>query len=137
LVVAALDDARFHWLPLPAWVVCLGYILLPFGMAVMTWVEAVNKFAEPTVRIQTDRGQTVIDTGPYAIVRHPLYTASLPYFVGMALVLGSLWALIPAVFSWLLIVVRTQWEDETLQAELPGYKAYAERVRYKLFPGIW
>jgi protein-S-isoprenylcysteine O-methyltransferase Ste14 len=106
-------------------------------MAVMTWVEAVNKFAEPTVRIQTDRGQTVIDTGPYAIVRHPLYTASLPYFVGMALVLGSLWALIPAVFSWLLIVVRTQWEDETLQAELPGYKAYAERVRYKLFPGIW
>jgi protein-S-isoprenylcysteine O-methyltransferase Ste14 len=89
------------------------------------------------VRIQTDREQTVIDTGPYAIVRHPGYSSGLLILVGIPLTLGSVWALIPASLSWLLLVLRTQWEDETLQAELPGYKEYTERVRYKLIPGIW
>jgi protein-S-isoprenylcysteine O-methyltransferase Ste14 len=135
--VAALDDARFHWFPLPWWACGLGYALFFVGMSLMTWVEAVNRFAEVTVRIQTERGQTVIDTGPYAIVRHPLYSASLPFIMGMALALGSLWALVPAGLSWLLLVLRTQWEDETLQTELPGYKEYMERVRYKLIPGVW
>ena len=92
-VVAALDDGRFHWYPLP-WSVCIvGYALLLVGMVLMTWAESVNKFFEPTVRIQSDRGQKVIDTGPYAIVRHPGYASCLPMMVGMALSLGSLWAL--------------------------------------------
>jgi protein-S-isoprenylcysteine O-methyltransferase Ste14 len=73
--VAALDDGRFRWLPGPGWVTLLGYALLLIGMVLLTWVEAVNKFFEPTVRMQTDRGQTVIDTGPYAIVRHPGYVS--------------------------------------------------------------
>ncbi len=137
VTVAALDDGRFHWRPLPWWVCGFGYILFVLGLAICTWAEAVNKFFEPTVRIQSDRGQTVIDTGPYAIVRHPGYFSGLLIFVGAALAFGSVWALIPAGLSAMLIVLRTKWEDETLQAELPGYKEYAGRVRYRLTPGVW
>lgn len=137
VTVAALDDGRFHWLPLASWVCGLGYVLFLFGMAISTWAESVNKFFEPTVRIQADRGQTVIDTGPYVIVRHPGYFSSLLIFVGAALALGSVWALIPAGLSCVLMILRTQWEDETLKAELPGYKDYTERVRYRLVPGLW
>lgn len=137
LVVAALDDGRFHWLPVPWWVVGPGYLLWLVGFAVIIWAEAVNKFFEPTVRIQTDRGHKVIDTGPYAIVRHPGYVAAIPFVVGLALSLGSFWALIPAGISCALLILRTQWEDQTLQAELPGYKEYTQRVRFKMIPGLW
>jgi protein-S-isoprenylcysteine O-methyltransferase Ste14 len=98
-------------------------------MVVFTCVGAVNKFAEPAVRIQTDRGHKVVDTGPYAIVRHPSYVAGIPLFLGIALCLGSLWAIVPAVLASVLLILRTQWEDQTLQAELPGYKEYREKVR--------
>ena len=94
--VAALDDGRFHWLPVPWWACGVGYVLFLAGMGIVTWAEAVNKFFEPTVRIQTDRGQQVIDTGPYAIVRHPGYVGGSLLLAGIALCLGSVWALIPA-----------------------------------------
>ncbi len=134
---AALDDGRFHWCPIPWWVCVLGYSLFLVGMGVLTWVGAVNNFAEPAVRIQVERGHKVIDTGPYAIVRHPSYAVAAPFFAGIALCLGSLWALIPAGLAAAMLILRTQWEDQTLQAELPGYKEYTERVRYKLIPGVW
>jgi protein-S-isoprenylcysteine O-methyltransferase Ste14 len=137
LPVAALDDGRFHWSQAPGWVCGIGYILLLAGLAGLTWAEAVNKFFEPTVRIQTDRGHTVIDTGPYAFVRHPGYVAAVPLVLGLALSLGSYWALVPAALCYLLLIVRTAQEDRTLQRELPGYKDYAQRVRYRLVPGIW
>jgi len=137
LPVAALDDGRFHWLPVPGWVCALGYGLLLLGMVLLTWAQAVNKFFEPTVRIQADRGQRVIDSGPYALVRHPGYASCFPLTVGIALCLGSLWALIPAGLSCLVLILRTQWEDQTLQAELAGYKEYTERVRSRLIPGVW
>ncbi len=137
VTVAALDDGRFHWLPLPWWACGLGNALLVFGLGISTWAESVNKFFEPTVRIQADRGQTVIDTGPYVIVRHPGYFSSLLIFVGAALALGSLWALIPAGLSCVLMVLRTQWEDKTLKAELPGYEEYTKKVRYRLIPRLW
>ncbi len=136
-LVAALDDGRYHWLPVSWWVCGIGYVVFLSAMWVATWVGAVNKFAEPGVRIQTERGHKVIDTGPYAIVRHPGYLVAMPLFAGIALCLGSLWALIPAGLTSALLVLRTQWEDQTLQAELPGYKEYTERVRYKLIPGVW
>jgi protein-S-isoprenylcysteine O-methyltransferase Ste14 len=135
--VAALDDERFQSLTVPWWVVALGYALLLVGMGILTGAEAVNKFFEPTVRIQTDRGQHVIDTGPYGIVRHPGYVGGMLFFLGTALCLGSLWALIPAGLSSLFLVLRTKWEDETLQAKLSGYKEYAERVRFRLIPRVW
>src|SRR6516162_3185797 len=135
--VAALDDGRFHWFPVPLWVCGVGYVLFLVGMGIVTWAEAVNKFFEVTVRIQTERGQKVIDTGPYAVVRHPGYVAGILFCVGIALCLGSLWALIPAGLASALLILRTRWEDQTLQAELPGYKEYTERVRYRLIPGVW
>lgn len=136
-VVAALDDGRFHWFPL-SWRVCLfGYGLVLAGVVLTTWAEGVNKFFEPTVRLQTDRGQTVVDAGPYAIIRHPGYVGGSLIFLGFALCLGSLWALIPAVLSCMLFILRTCWEDQTLQAELSGYNEYAARVPYKWIPGVW
>jgi protein-S-isoprenylcysteine O-methyltransferase Ste14 len=136
-IVAALDDGRYHWLPVPWWGCMLGYALLMTGMVGLTWAESVNKFFEPTVRIQTDRGHRVIDTGPYAIVRHPGYVAGFLVFIGMPLSLGSFWALIPAVLACLLLVLRTVWEDRTLREELAGYKEYTQRVHYRLIPGVW
>jgi protein-S-isoprenylcysteine O-methyltransferase Ste14 len=137
ILVAALDDARFHWFPVPWWVCVIGYALLLAGIGIVTWAESVNKFFEVTVRIQTERGHTVIGTGPYAIARHPGYVGGILHAIGMALSLGSLWALIPAGIASVVLIVRTRWEDQTLQEELNGYKEYALRVRYKLIPGVW
>ena len=135
--VAALDDGRLHWLPVPWWACGVGYVLFLAGMGIVTWAEAVNKFFEPTVRIQTDRGQQVIDTGPYAIVRHPGYAGGSLLLAGIALCLGSVWALVPSGLASAVLILRTKWEDQTLQAELPGYKDYTQRVRFKLIPGVW
>jgi len=135
--VAALDDGRFHWFPVSCWVCGVGYVLFLVGMGIVTWAEAVNKFFEVTVRIQTERGHKVIDTGPYAFVRHPGYVGGVFFFVGTALSLGSVWALVPAGLASALLILRTQWEDQTLQAELAGYREYTQQVRYKLIPGVW
>ena len=115
--VAAFDD-RYHWSSAPAWVMVFGYVLFTAGMVGCFWVLSVNKFAEMSVRIQTDRGHKVIDTGPYAVVRHPMYVACFLLFPGMALALGSFWALIPAALVFVILVVRTVLEDRTLQKEL-------------------
>jgi protein-S-isoprenylcysteine O-methyltransferase Ste14 len=135
-LVAALDYGR-HWSSVHWWVCGIGYVLFLIGVGTFTWAMAANKFFERTVRIQADRGHKVIDTGPYAIARHPGYVGFMLFFVGSALCLGSLWALIPAGLASALLVLRTQWEDQTLQADLPGYKEYTRRVRYKLVPGVW
>jgi protein-S-isoprenylcysteine O-methyltransferase Ste14 len=137
LPLAALDDGRYHWSKVPWWVCVIGYVLLISGFAGVTWAESVNKFFELTVRIQTDRGHKVIDTGPYAIIRHPGYVCGSLFFIGMPLALGSLWALIPAVLACAVLVLRTILEDRTLRKELPGYKEYTQRVRYRLVPAVW
>jgi protein-S-isoprenylcysteine O-methyltransferase Ste14 len=135
--IAALDDSRFRWSEMPWWLSACGYLLMLSGFWLATWAARVNKFAEPTVRIQTDRDHQVIDTGPYAIVRHPMYTAGIGMFPGMALALGSYWALIPAGLVCGILVLRTYWEDHTLQAELDGYQDYTSRVPDKLLPRVW
>ncbi|MGL4553224.1 MAG: methyltransferase family protein [Gemmataceae bacterium] len=135
--VAALDAGRFRWMPVPWWVCGAGNLLLMLGTALVTWAQAVNRFFEVTVRLQEERGHRVIDAGPYAFVRHPGYLAWVAMAVGIALGLGSLWALIPAGLSVAVLVVRTRWEDDMLQEELPGYREYAARVRYRLVPGVW
>lgn len=136
-LVAALDDGRFHWCPLPVWTIVLGYILFLAGFVISVWAGKVNKFAEPTVRIQRDRGHTVIDTGPYGFVRHPMYTGGIVLFFGSALALGSVLATIPATVTMLLLIVRAELEDRTLQEELQGYQEYARKVRHKLVPCVW
>ncbi len=135
-LIASLD-ARYGWSSVSTPLVVVGYILFTIGFAITTWVYAVNKFAEPSVRIQSDRGQEVVDMGPYAIVRHPLYAASIVLFAGMSLAMGSYWALVPVAGGLLVIIVRIILEDRLLQNELAGYKEYASRVRYRLVPGVW
>jgi protein-S-isoprenylcysteine O-methyltransferase Ste14 len=135
-IVASLD-ARLAWSSAPNAVVILGHVLFTLGYATSIWVFAVNKFAEPSVRIQSDRGHQVVSTGPYAIVRHPLYTASIMLFIGMALAMGSYWALVPAAVGAAVLIVRTFFEDRVLQNELQGYREYTSRVRSRLIPGLW
>jgi protein-S-isoprenylcysteine O-methyltransferase Ste14 len=136
-ILAALDDGRFHWSSIPSWVCGFGYILFFIGFGIGGWAGKVNRFAEPTVRIQKERGHKVIDTGPYGIVRHPGYTGGTLMFFGTALALGSLWALVPAFLVFVILLIRTELEDRTLQEELHGYREYTDRVRYKLLPHFW
>lgn len=135
--IAGLDE-RLGWSAgVPDWVHWLGLGLLVFGYAVGTWAMAANAFFSSHVRIQKDRGQTVISTGPYAIVRHPAYATGMVAMLGLPLLLDSLLAFPPVVLLCAGIILRTTLEDKTLQAELPGYKEYAQKVRFRLIPGIW
>jgi protein-S-isoprenylcysteine O-methyltransferase Ste14 len=135
--VAALDAGRFGWSSPPLWAILAGYAALLSGIAITAWAQAVNPFFEPGVRIQSERHQRVIDTGPYRLVRHPGYSSALMLSVGIGLALGSFWALVPAALAGAVLVLRTVWEDRLLQAELPGYMAFAARVRWRLIPGLW
>ncbi len=115
-----------------ALIVCfMGYDLL------FIWAISSNGFFSQIARIQTDRGQTVVTGGPYRFLRHPGYLGVILYELAVCVLLGSWWALIASAVSVSLIVVRTALEDRMLQGQLPGYAEYAQRVRYRLLPGIW
>jgi protein-S-isoprenylcysteine O-methyltransferase Ste14 len=137
LPIGALDAGRFQWSHVPGRLVGLGYAAMVGGIALTGWAQAVNPFFEPGVRIQSERHQHVIDSGPYRFVRHPGYVAAILLFFGMALALASWWALIPAAMASALLVLRTSWEDRLLRNELEGYPEYVGRVRWRLVPGIW
>jgi len=135
-VLAGLDK-RFGWSGMPLWVEVVGGLALAASMAMTFWVMASNAFLSTFVRIQDDRGHTTVSGGPYRFVRHPMYAGILVMSLGMPLLLGSWWALVPGVLNIVNFIVRTALEDRTLQAELPGYKEYAAKVKYRLIPGIW
>jgi len=136
-IVASLDF-RFGWPPQVAlWLQVVGFVVYALGWALHLWAMAANRYHALVVRIQDDRGQTVVTGGPYRFVRHPGYVGGIVMTVAAALVLGSAWALIPGVLGGLLLVLRTVLEDRTLLRELDGYQEYAARVRYRLLPGIW
>lgn len=137
LPVAGLDDGRFRWSELPEWVVWLACFLFAASYAWIAWAQAVNRHFELTVRIQTDRGHKVIDSAPYAIMRHPGYIGAAGFVIGTALALGSLWALVPAAVAIVLLIGRTLAEEATLAAELPGYSDYMRRIRWRWVPGLW
>ena len=135
--VAGLDAGRFGWSVMPIALQVAGFAALALAMAVTYWAMATNPFLSTVVRIQDDRGHYVVTSGPYRYVRHPMYAMMFLMWPGIALELGSWWALIPAAVIVIVIVIRTALEDRTLQAGLPGYTAYAQRVRYRLMPGVW
>jgi len=138
LVIVAGLDHRFGWSPVfPIWLNILGLILIAIGYAFAAWALAENRFFSSVVRIQTDRGHVVCDTGPYRFVRHPGYAGNILPLPGIVLALSSLWTLIPAAAALIITLTRTVLEDRTLQEELPGYRDYAQRVRYRLCPGIY
>jgi protein-S-isoprenylcysteine O-methyltransferase Ste14 len=136
-VVAGLDAGRFRWAPLDRGWVLLGAVLMVLATVPVAGAMAVNRNLERTVRIQTERGHDVATAGPYRFVRHPMYLAMLVQLPATALLLGSLWAVVPAVCAAVTLVVRTALEDRTLRRDLPGYAHYARRTRYRLVPGVW
>jgi len=138
LVIVAGLDHRFGWSPLfPLWLIVLGFLLISLGYAFAAWALIENRFFSSVVRIQVDRGHVVCDSGPYRIVRHPGYAGNMLALPGMVLALNSMWTLIPAAVALIIAVIRTVLEDQTLQDELPGYRDYARRVRYRMIPGIF
>ena len=138
LVIVAGLDHRHGWSPeFPIGLKVLGFIAIALGYLFGVWAMAENRFFSSMVRIQTDRGHSVCDSGPYRFVRHPGYAGNILPLPGIVLALGSVWTLIPAAVAIVILIVRTALEDRTLQEELPGYRDYAEVVRYRLIPGIY
>lgn len=137
LVVAGLDK-YYDWTSASSLTVNLIALFgIIFGYSFSSWALVENRFFSGTVRIQTERGHHVISTGPYRIVRHPGYAGGLFGYIFIPLLLNSVWAFIPAILLCIVMVIRTALEDKTLQAELPGYKEYTRRTRYRLLPWIW
>jgi protein-S-isoprenylcysteine O-methyltransferase Ste14 len=138
-IVAGLDRGRFHWSDdVPSWLQALGQVAVAAAYALCFWAMRENRFFSSVVRIQTDRGQHVIDTGPYAFIRHPGYLAGILIIIASGVALGS-WLATALLVSLSLpfLLYRAITEDRILQAELPGYRDYAARVRWRLIPGIW
>jgi protein-S-isoprenylcysteine O-methyltransferase Ste14 len=135
-VIAALDT-RFGWSEIAAPLQVAGFVAIVFGVLLMLRAMAANRFFASTVRIQRDRGHTVVSDGPYAVIRHPGYVGLIGYVLGTPLALDSLYALPAGVVCAALVVLRTALEDRTLRAELEGYAAYAHRVRSRLVPLVW
>ncbi len=135
--IAGLDAVRFRWSSIPFSFVYIGSTLLALAMALMEWAMVVNPYAESTVRIQTDRGHAVVSSGPYRVVRHPMYVGVMLMYLATPLVWGSVWALVLAGFIVILLAWRTAREDQILRQELAGYAEYAACTPYRLVPGLW
>ena len=133
--IAIMESGWVSMTPDGAWL--LGLMMFITGWVLLIWCHIVNPFLEKTVRIQTDHGHRVIETGPYAYVRHPFYVGIVLYLFSAPLMLMSNWAFIPAILASVSLVIRTILEDRTLYRELPGYADYSTRVRVRLIPGIW
>lgn len=138
LSLSALDSGRLHWSPeLPAALYVIASVLYTVGYLIFLWARRANNFFSSVVRIQKDRGQTVVQDGPYRYIRHPGYVGGLLYTSVTPLLFGSLWGLIPAGIAVVLLLIRAYLEDETLADELEGYREYKARVRYRLVPYVW
>jgi protein-S-isoprenylcysteine O-methyltransferase Ste14 len=136
-VVAGLDAIRYAWASAPLWAIWLGIIAHVAGDAFMLWAMIVNPYLAGEVRVQTERGHRVITTGPYAIVRHPMYVGLILILPSIPLVLGSWWTFAPAGAVGILLIIRMVLEDRMLREQLPGYKEYMLMTPYRLIPGIW
>lgn len=137
LLLIGLDAVRFRWSVMPVWLQCAGGALMLLSFWMMARVFRANTFLAAAVRIQTERGHKVISTGPYAIVRHPLYASMLIYLPSNALVLGSWYGLAASFVLSAALVFRSVMEDRVLRRNLEGYTEYAARVRYRLIPHVW
>lgn len=137
LLVAGLD-ALFGWSPpfsLPMKILALVIIVAGYVLGAYALIE--NRFFSGMVRIQIDRGHQVVSSGPYRWLRHPGYAGAVLTYLATPLFLDSPWAFLPTAFVTTVLIIRTALEDRVLQAELAGYRAYAQRVRYRLLPGVW
>lgn len=137
LVFMGLDARRYGWSSTPIWAQVVGAVLV--NGAFVGWVSVLkaNSFAAVTIGVQRERGQTVISSGPYAIVRHPMYAGFLPLMIGAPLLLGSLWGMLVVVLFVPLLAARIAGEEAVLREGLPGYREYVAKVRFRLMPGVW
>lgn len=137
LALMGLDAVRFQWSTVPLWVQAIGAAGIVLAFWIIGRVFRENTFLAPVVRVQEERGQTVVSTGPYAVVRHPMYAGALVLFLATPLLLGSWWGLAAAVVLTAAMSLRIPLEERELRRSLPGYPEYAARVRSRLLPGIW
>ncbi len=137
VIVAGLDHRHGWTTPFPLWANLVGLLLCALGYGFAVWAIVENRFFTSVVRIQTERGHEVCDSGPYRFVRHPGYAGNLVGVVGLPLALDSLWAFVAVGVAIVISVVRTTLEDRTLLEKLHGYREYARRVPARLFPGLW
>ena len=137
LALMGLDAVRFRWSFMPVWLQCAGAALMVLSYRMIARVFQENTFLAPVVKIQTERGHRVISTGPYAVVRHPLYAAVLIFLPANALLLGSWCGLAASTVLSGGVAFRTAMEDRELRCGLEGYTEYAARVRYRLIPWVW
>ncbi len=139
LIIAGLDRGRMHWSDtVPPWLQAAGFLIIAAGYALVFWAMQVNRFSSSIVRIQSERGQYVVTSGPYAFIRHPAYAAGILIVLASGVALGSwLAAAFLIAVSLPFLLYRTITEDRVLQRQLPGYADYARRVRWRLIPGIW
>jgi len=137
LVCMGLDTGRFHWSHLPIWLQGVGGLILlcSFYLLFLTFRE--NSYLSPVVRLQKDRGQSVISSGPYHHLRHPMYCAILIFIVGTSLLLGSGYSVIVGLIGILILARRAVLEEAVLLQELSGYADYTAQVRYRFIPYIW
>jgi protein-S-isoprenylcysteine O-methyltransferase Ste14 len=137
LAVMALDARRYAFSHMSLWLNVMGGVLIVLGFLATIPVFFANSFAAPVVRIQEERGQRVIDTGPYAIVRHPMYASAMLYLIGVPFLLGSWYGLLFVPLYIAGVAPRAMAEERLLARELAGYADYMKRVRWRLIPGIW
>lgn len=138
ILLGGLDGGRYHWSGnVPLVVIILSYVIYLFGNGLAAWSVNSNPFFSSESRIQADRGQKVTSAGPYLYVRHPAYLAAILLWLVTGPMLASWWAVIPGVLAAFTMFLRTVYEDRMLQKELGGYADYAQKVRYRLFPGLW
>jgi protein-S-isoprenylcysteine O-methyltransferase Ste14 len=130
-------DRRGHGSDVPLMLQALGLAMLVLSTVFILWVMRENSFAAPVVKVQAERGHRVVSTGPYAYVRHPMYSGTVLFFFGAPLLLGSWWGVATAPLFTVLFAVRTRIEERALIAGLPGYADYTTQVRYRLLPGLW
>jgi len=135
LFVLSAMDHRFHWSRVTLAIEIVGDFLIALGFAFVFWVFKVNSFTSGVIEVAPD--QQVITSGPYAIVRHPMYLGSLVMLIGIPLSLGSLWGLLTLVFMAAVIILRLLDEERFLAENLAGYGAYMGRVHYRLAPFVW
>lgn len=137
LVLMPLDAVRFHWSSMPAWLQAAGAIIMLMSFYLFFLAYRENPYLSPMVRIQRDRGQKVVSTGPYRYVRHPTYSGVLPFTAGTSLLLGSWYGLVAGLAIEVLVAIRAVFEERMLTRELEGYDAYKTKVRYRLIPHVW
>ena len=138
IILAPLDIGRFHWnAGFPVWLIALGTVVMLCGFGIVIWALMQNEYMSARIRIQGDRGQYVIDTGPYALIRHPNYAGGFLVSLSTGFVFGSWVSIPPMLLHMALFMYRTMQEEKVLFAELDGYREYAGRVRWRFLPKIW